>query len=84
MPPNTVSVARPTQWGNTYIVGDDFPTAWECVEHYHHDIDKAQVFRPDDYEAWIAPLRGKNLACWCALDAEHCHADVLLELANAP
>jgi len=25
-------------------------------------------------------LRGKNLACWCALD-EPCHADVLLELA---
>lgn len=30
-----------------------------------------------------AELRGKNLACWCALDAP-CHADVLLELANAP
>lgn len=28
-------------------------------------------------------LAGKNLACWCALDAP-CHADVLLELANHP
>lgn len=28
-------------------------------------------------------LRGKNLACWCALD-QPCHADVLLEIANAP
>lgn len=28
-------------------------------------------------------LAGKNLACWCALDAP-CHADVLLELANRP
>jgi hypothetical protein len=27
-------------------------------------------------------LRGKDLACWCALDAP-CHADVLLEIANA-
>jgi Domain of unknown function (DUF4326) len=27
-------------------------------------------------------LRGKNLACWCRLDRP-CHADVLLELANA-
>lgn len=27
-------------------------------------------------------LRGKNLACWCALD-QPCHADVLLKLANA-
>ena len=27
-------------------------------------------------------LRGKNLACWCRLD-QPCHADVLLEIANA-
>jgi Domain of unknown function (DUF4326) len=27
-------------------------------------------------------LRGKNLACWCRVGAP-CHADVLLELANA-
>ncbi len=33
-------------------------------------------------EAAPHELRGKNLACWCALDAP-CHADVLLELANA-
>ncbi len=44
------------------------------------------------YEAVIAPhreppdpheLRGFNLACWCRPDAEACHADVLLKLANA-
>jgi hypothetical protein len=29
-----------------------------------------------------AELRGKNLACFCALD-QPCHADVLLKLANA-
>lgn len=28
-------------------------------------------------------LRGKNLACWCA-PGTPCHADVLLEIANAP
>lgn len=27
-------------------------------------------------------LRGKNLACWCSIDSP-CHADVLLECANA-
>ena len=27
-------------------------------------------------------LRGKDLACWCRLD-QPCHADVLLEIANA-
>lgn len=30
----------------------------------------------------LPELRGRPLACWCALDAP-CHADVLLELANA-
>jgi hypothetical protein len=31
----------------------------------------------------FSDLRGKNLACWCKLDAP-CHCDVLLELANRP
>lgn len=36
----------------------------------------------------LEPLRGKNLACWCPLidddgNSVPCHADVLLELANA-
>jgi hypothetical protein len=31
----------------------------------------------------IEALRGKNLACFCALD-QPCHADVLLEIANTP
>lgn len=30
----------------------------------------------------IPSLRGKNLACWCPLDAP-CHADVLCSIANA-
>ncbi len=36
----------------------------------------------------VTALRGKNLACWCKLVDQHgnafpCHADVLLEIANA-
>lgn len=30
----------------------------------------------------LVKLRGRNLACWCSLD-KPCHADVLLEIANA-
>lgn len=30
---------------------------------------------------WLEPIRGKSLACWCAIGSP-CHADVLLELAN--
>jgi uncharacterized protein DUF4326 len=33
--------------------------------------------------AALEELRGKNLACWCAVGSP-CHADVLLELANKP
>lgn len=38
---------------------------------------------PPSIKSIRAALAGKNLACFCALDAP-CHADVLLELANAP
>jgi len=34
------------------------------------------------HEFYLGPLRGHDLACWCPLD-QPCHADVLLELANA-
>lgn len=33
--------------------------------------------------AALPSLRGRNLACWCALD-QPCHADVLLEVVNGP
>ena len=99
MPPNTVSVARPTLWGNPFSGGVE--DAATCVALY----DDAMMWRyyPTStrqymaHNAWIArwrarryrhpnecihELRGKDLACWCSLDAA-CHADVLLRLANA-
>lgn len=30
----------------------------------------------------VSELRGRDLACWCPLDAP-CHADLLIELANS-
>jgi len=84
-PEGAVSVARPTRWGNPYRVGDDDPwgdpyTAEECVRLFRHSIN----FWWDPYyaEAVRAELRGKDLACWCPIGAP-CHADVLLEIANA-
>jgi hypothetical protein len=32
---------------------------------------------------FFEPIRGRDLACWCPLDAP-CHADILLDLANRP
>ncbi|AHH20810.1 hypothetical protein NONO_c60340 [Nocardia nova SH22a] len=42
---------------------------------------------PDRLREWLAPLCGRDLACWCPLtdlngDRFCCHADVLLEFAN--
>ena len=40
-------------------------------------------FRRFMFRQWaLTELRGKDLVCWCPLD-QPCHADVLLELANA-
>lgn len=39
--------------------------------------------RRDNILRLIPDLRGKDLVCWCALGAEFCHVDVLLEIANA-
>lgn len=42
---------------------------------------KIPAGEPTTVEDVKRELRGKDLACWCALD-QPCHADVLLELAN--
>lgn len=85
MPPNTVSVARPGKWGNTYVVGSH--TAEDAVARYRADLLAGTLKRGHDDGPFsvadaIRDLRGKNLACWCK--GSPCHADVLLELANAP
>lgn len=90
MPENTVKVDRTTIWGNPFKVGDRVradpkgPVAVcfsqaEAVQAYRDLImtDMMAGFRTKI----AAHLGGKNLACWCK-QGEHCHADVLLELAN--
>lgn len=45
-------------------------------------VYRAQLAERRDAILFRLPrLRGRALACWCALDAP-CHADVLLEMAN--
>lgn len=74
-----VKVDRTTIWGNDFTV-EDFGSVEECVALFEHDLLKFSSFHPDEFEAFIAPLRGRNVACWCKPGAV-CHADVLLELA---
>jgi hypothetical protein len=85
MPPNTVRVCRPSVWGNPYKVGGIDHTTGRTIET-RSDAVRLYVERGCadclSEEAKVF-LRGKNLACWCPLDDEPCHADVLLKMANA-
>ena len=83
MPENTVSVCRPGKWGNPFRVGDGLHhTAKQCVDSYRRWMETGESYTHDDAPPDPAELRGKNLACFCSLD-KPCHADVLLDLANA-
>lgn len=53
-----------------YLYRDDLESTLAAEDVYYDTIREA-----------LKELRGKDLACWCALDAP-CHADVLLDLAN--
>lgn len=116
MPAGAVSVARPSRWGNPWMVGQTVEVSFagdgmrggaaghydgadprffavsftrglsaaEAVLLYRDDL--VRVLEDDDpyyddVREALAELRGKDLACWCALD-QPCHRNVLLELAN--
>jgi len=92
MPPNTLYVGRGSRWGNPRRVGMYVGyKAADAVADYRRWIERDpstwsydNVYgKPPTVDEIRAALAGKNLACWCAL-GQPCHADVLLELANAP
>ena len=76
MPANTVKVARPTKWGNPFKIGVD-GSREEVLRKYRTWLMQKLAEQP----SFLAPLRGKSLACFCKI-TEPCHADILLELAN--
>ena len=95
MPPNTVKVDRTTALGNPFIVNPHVkpgsrsgaqyfcvPTAEDAVACFR-EMFTLPGQTADGLRAALPGLRGKNVACWCALDAP-CHGDVWLELANPP
>lgn len=96
-PEGVVNVTRPGKYGNPYYPGcgigfgsivDGQPQNWrlitkaDMVTHFREHMRLKAKHEPKEYEEYLAPLRGKTLMCWCKL-GEPCHADVLLELANA-
>lgn len=88
MPENCVYVGRPTKWGNPLSVNPACGrTVEKVLEFYRAYILKEIAIYNPNVTAYrmglnIEELRGKDLACFCPLD-QPCHADILLELANA-
>lgn len=90
MPPNTVYVGRPSDFGNPYVIDVDC----QHISWFRADLLKeaAAVGGPTSPHEWsehfwrmsrsLYKIKGRNLACWCPLD-KPCHADVLLEIANS-
>lgn len=93
LPENTVKVDRTTIWGNPFHTHGDgrrmenglavslFRSMIEKTGGWMANVRGGQI--SVDRADVVRELRGKNLACWCK-PGEQCHADVLLELANAP
>lgn len=76
MPPNTIYVGRPSRWGNPFEVDIQSGLTQEIVTEMYKNWVLSGAKIDLDF------LRGKDLACWCK-PGEFCHADVLLEFANA-
>ncbi|WP_413354087.1 DUF4326 domain-containing protein [Microbacterium sp. 1P06AB] len=103
-PENTVSVARPSKFGNPVRIvpvrargpfdleRDGVGFVGQCTDIEGARRSAVSRYRdlllnhPDLVRVTIdeirRELRGKNLMCFCPLD-QPCHADVLLEIANA-
>ena len=95
--PYDVYIGRPTRWGNPYR-WEDYREHYPEDTDAELRAKAVSDFRGALEGRWDWPergrrypwrqdarrlLRGHDLACWCPLD-EPCHADVLLEIANAP
>lgn len=97
MPPNTVSVTRPGPFGNPFkwqaareagYRGTEEELKRFAVQVFREWLTANTIYghgREDDRQILLQrlpELRGKNLACFCK-EGEPCHADILLEIANA-
>lgn len=64
--------------GDALTNGVRINTNADAVDMYKRMLNTFTTKRQREF---FAPLRGKDLVCFCKLD-DPCHADVLLKLAN--
>jgi hypothetical protein len=91
-PAGAIVVDRTSRWGNVHkmrkdIMLDPREEAARVVALHRADLERMRTDCPVAFDKFIAPLRGKDLVCWCHGPDEDnpmpCHADTLLEFANA-
>jgi len=99
LPAGAVVVARPTIWGNPFTVSAALDAGFRGTDEemarlvtvafrtWMHGagtdwMGTESDRRRDVILSRLPELRGRDLACWCKPGCD-CHADVLLELANA-
>lgn len=98
LPEGAVVVARPSIWGNPFTVNDAVQILGIPPDQAAHaQVARFRLWLAGSRADWFGPesdaaaarildrlpeLRGKTLACWCK-PGTPCHADVLMELANA-
>jgi hypothetical protein len=87
LPEGAVVVSRPSRWGNPCKVGGAVDREYASAAYsswIEGDRIGAEIYgTPPTISEIRAALAGKDLACWCDHKG-HCHADILLHLANAP
>lgn len=67
-------------YANPFRVGKNATDRADAVRQYHAWLPT----QPQLLAAAQAELAGWDLACWCELDGQPCHGDVLLPLVNTP
>lgn len=72
-----VYVGRGTKWGNPFLIGRDGDRLDVVARYRCYLVERNFDLQHDA----IRELRGQDLVCHCHPRA--CHADVLLEVANA-
>lgn len=75
-PADAIYVGRPTKWGNPFEIGVHGDRG--TVIHMYKNLVNELPGRIAEIKSELA---GKDLVCWCA--PKPCHADILLEIANA-
>jgi hypothetical protein len=66
---------------NAYVTSSPGQRPIDAVRAFENLLTLRQRDEAERLTSWLAPLRGKDLLCWCPLD-QACHADVLLAIAN--